>query len=147
MRRKTAVAVRDARADDSAAIAGLLGELGYPTEAGAVRHRLDRLRRSRGSRVLAAVAGRSLVGVVGLHVMPLLHRDHGLCRILALCVSRDYARRGAGTRLMEAAESIARRAGCHRVELTTAQERIGAHKFYRSLGFERASIRFAKTLG
>jgi ribosomal protein S18 acetylase RimI-like enzyme len=86
------------------------------------------------------------VGVLGLHVMPLLHRDHKLCRVLALCVSADFTRQGVGTRLMEAAESVARRAGCHRMELTTANERTGAHAFYRRLGYREASLRFAKTV-
>jgi ribosomal protein S18 acetylase RimI-like enzyme len=140
------VMVRDARASDAAAIAGLLGELGYPAEAVAVRRRLKRLRRSHGGRALVAAANGCVLGVVGLYTIPLLHRDHSLCRILALCVGADFARRGVGTKLMHAAESVARRAGCHRVELTTAPERATAHKFYRSLGYQQASVRFAKTL-
>ena len=35
--------IRDARADDGAAIASLLGQLGYETEAAAVAPRLERL--------------------------------------------------------------------------------------------------------
>jgi len=93
-----------------------------------------------------ATTGKCVVGIVGLHVMPLLHRDQKLCRVLVLCVSADFTRQGVGTRLMRAAESIARRAGCHRIELTTAAERTGAHAFYRSLGFREASLRFAKTV-
>ena len=140
------VAVRDARGSDSAAIAALLGELGYPTQAGVVERRLAGIRKAGGSRVLVATVGTRVVGVVGLHVMPLLHRDRKLCRMLALCVSADFTRQGVGTRLMGAAESVARRAGCHRMELTTAPERTGAHAFYRRLGYAEASLRFAKTV-
>ncbi len=148
MREKSRVriAVRNVRVNDSAVIARLLGELGYPTEASAVRRRLGQIRRSQGSHVLVAVARGNVVGVVGMQLMPLLHRDRGLCRILAISVDADYTRRGVGTRLLKAAESLAGRAGCHRVELTTAPERTGAHKFYRRLGYERASVRFAKTI-
>ncbi len=140
------VAVRDARDSDCAAIAALLGELGYPTQARAVERRLAGLRKAGGSRVLVATVGTSVVGVVGLQVMPLLHRDHKSCRVLALCVTADFTRQGVGTRLMRAAESVARRAGCHRMELTTATERTGAHAFYRRLGYKEASLRFAKTV-
>jgi ribosomal protein S18 acetylase RimI-like enzyme len=140
------VAVRGARPGDYAAIAALLGELGYPTQAETVKRRMARLRKPGGSRVLVAIVGTRVVGVVGLHVMPLLHRDQRLCRVLALSVSAAYARRGIGSRLVNAAEAIAGRAGCVRMELTTAAERTGAHAFYRSLGFKEASLRFAKTV-
>jgi ribosomal protein S18 acetylase RimI-like enzyme len=140
------VAVRDARDSDCAAIAGLLGELGYPAGPEAAGRRLAGIRRAGGSRVLVATVDRRVVGVVALHVMPLLHRDHKLCRVLALCVNADFTRQGVGTRLMRAAESVARRAGCHRMELTTAPERTGAHAFYRRLGYTEASLRFAKTV-
>jgi ribosomal protein S18 acetylase RimI-like enzyme len=138
------VAVRDARDNDCAPIAKLLGELGYPAGLEAARRRLVGIRKAGGSRILIATVGKRVVGVVGLHVMPLLHRDHKLCRVLALCVSADFTRQGVGTRLMCAAESVARRAGCHRMELTTAPERAGAHAFYRRLGYTEASLRFAK---
>ena len=140
------VAVRDARESDCAAIAALLGELGYPVEPRVAGRRLAGIRKAGGSRVLVATAGRRVVGFVGLHVMPLLHRDQKLCRVLALCVSADFTRQGVGTRLMRAAESVARRAGCHRMELTTAPERTDAHAFYRGLGYTEASLRFAKTV-
>jgi ribosomal protein S18 acetylase RimI-like enzyme len=140
------VAVRDARDSDCRAIATLLGEPGYPAEPEAAGRRLAGIRKAGGSRVLVATVGRRVVGIVGLHVMPLLHRDHKLCRVLALCVSADFTRQGVGTRLMGAAESFARRAGCHRIELTTAPERTGVHTFYRRLGYTEASLRFAKTV-
>lgn len=140
------VALRDARPRDCSAVASLLRELGYPTQARTVERRLIRLRKSEGSRVLVAVVGGRVVGVAGLHVMPLLHRDHGLCRILALSVTTTYRRLGVGRRLMDAVENIARRAGCHRLELTTAVERTDAHAFYRKLGYVEASKRFAKTV-
>jgi ribosomal protein S18 acetylase RimI-like enzyme len=140
------VAVRDARDSDCRAIAALLGELGYPVGPEAAGRRLTGLRKAGGSRVLVATVGRRVVGVVGLHVMPLLHRDHKLCRVLALCVNADFTRQGVGTWLMCAAESVAHRAGCHRIELTSAPERAGAHAFYRRLGYTEASLRFAKTV-
>ena len=140
------VAVRDARLEDCPAIAVLLSELGYPTTARSVERRLAILQRSRDSRILVAVNGPRAVGVTGLHIIPLLHRDWRLGRILVLAVSREFARQGIGRQLIGAVEKIARDAGCRRLELTTAAERAGAHAFYRKFGFEEASKRFAKTL-
>ena len=58
--------IRDARADDGAAIASLLGQLGYETDPGAVAPRLERLVIV-GDRVVVA----SAVDVVERNLQPL----------------------------------------------------------------------------
>jgi len=139
------VAVRDARPGDCPAIAGLMHELlGHAPQAGTVRRRLARLPRTDTSRVLVAVVDGQVVGVVGLHVIPPLHRGRRLCRVRGLCVNAAYTRQGIGRQLVNAAEAFARRAGCHSIELVTAAGRTGAHAFYRRLGFTEAAKRFAK---
>jgi GNAT superfamily N-acetyltransferase len=48
--------------------------------------------------------------------------------------------------LVEAAEAWMRKKGCKLVEVTSNDRRAEAHAFYRHMGYERTSIRFAKTL-
>ncbi|MDX6370781.1 MAG: hypothetical protein QOG93_2283, partial [Gaiellaceae bacterium] len=63
------VTIRNARPADSEAVAGLLGELGYPTTAEAVRSRLERLGIV-GDRVVVADSGDEVVGLAHLQVTP-----------------------------------------------------------------------------
>jgi GNAT superfamily N-acetyltransferase len=48
--------------------------------------------------------------------------------------------------LVEAAEDWCRERGCKLVEVTSNDRRTAAHAFYRHMGYERTSMRFAKTL-
>jgi GNAT superfamily N-acetyltransferase len=48
--------------------------------------------------------------------------------------------------LVKAAEGWFREQGCALVEVTSNDRRTAAHAFYRHMGYERTSIRFAKDL-
>jgi N-acetylglutamate synthase-like GNAT family acetyltransferase len=139
------VSVREAGAGDEAAISALLGELGYPASVEEVDRRFERLEREVGSWLWLAVEGERVVGLVGLHVMPVIEREP-LGRVTAIVVTEGERRGGIGRALMERAEAEARRQGCERLEVTTADRRSEAHAFYRGLGFEEASRRFLKRL-
>jgi GNAT superfamily N-acetyltransferase len=139
------VAIREARDGDAEAIAALLGELGYPTTAEVAGERLARLRADAASWLWVAAEGERLVGLVGLHVMPLLERGP-FARITALVVAEDWRRRGVGRALMARAHEQAVAEGCERMELSSADRRADAHAFYRDIGFEEASRRFLKYL-
>ena len=112
--------VRRAAEADAAAIAELLGQLGYPSSDEQVRTRLERFELMPGAEA---------------------------CRVTALAVAPNARRRGVGLALMEAAEALAREQGCFRVEVTCRSDRHAAHALYRDLGFEERRHRFAKELG
>jgi len=139
------VTVRDATAADAADVAGLLGELGYPTTAAEAA---DRLGRNDGRVLLAESDGR-VVGLAVLAVASQLHHAAPTARVTALVVGEPARGRGAGRRLMARAEELAREAGCHVIELTSGirPEREAAHRFYEALGYERTSYHFHRTLG
>jgi N-acetylglutamate synthase-like GNAT family acetyltransferase len=137
--------VRDAREEDSAAIADLLGQLGYPASAGAVPARIDRMRAA-GDRVVVAEVDGSVAGLAALHVSPSLEHSTPAGKLAALVVDEAHRGTGLGRALVDAMEAEARERGCGVFFLTTAEGRADAHAFYERLGLQRTGHRYAKTL-
>ena len=137
--------IRDARADDAPAVARLLTELGYPSDAGAVDERLERLQVV-GDRVLVAEVDGDVVGVAHLQVTPALERDRPAAKLGVLVVDAARRGRGIGRALVEAAEAEARLRGCELLFLTTAERREDAHAFYERVGLEQTGRRYSRTL-
>lgn len=88
----------------------------------------------------------TLLGAVTLHRMVVLHRPQPVARITSLVVDGSVRRRGHGRALLEAAEEAMLRAGCGLLEVTSHARFADAHAFYRHLGYEQSSLRFAKVL-
>ena len=138
--------LRHATPDDADRISELLGQLGYPATAAAVRRRLERLAASNADETWIAERDAEIVGLVGLHVSESLEHDGPVGKISEIVVEERFRGKGIGATLMEAAEREARRRGCVLLFLTTAERRGEAHRFYRRLGFEETGRRFAKAL-
>jgi PhnO protein len=81
-----------------------------------------------------------------MHVTPVLHRPTGVGRITALVVGEAARGHGVGRALVAEAERRLEVLGCALVEVTSNQKRTDAHDFYRRLGYEATSVRFARTL-
>ena len=137
--------IRDAAAADAAALAELLGQLGYPTTPEAVEERLERLRLV-GDRVVVAEVQGVPVGLGHLQVTPALERDRPAAKIGALVVDEAHRGRGVGRALVDALETEARARGCGLLYLTTAERRDDAHAFYQQLGLEYTGRRYGRTL-
>ncbi len=137
--------IRDARADDAAAIASLLGQLGYETEATAVPSRLERLVIV-GDRVVVAVLEDEVVGLAHLHASPTIEHESPAAKIGALVVDESHRGEGIGRALVGELEAEARARRCVLLFLTTATRREDAHAFYRRVGLEETGTRFTKTL-
>ncbi len=103
--------------------------------------------REREGEVLVASDGAEVVGVC--QVMIFTHFQHAggrCCEVESVYVRADRRGRGIGSLLLAAAEAMARAAGCYRLQLTSRNPRLVAHRFYRSLGFEQNSQGFKKSL-
>jgi GNAT superfamily N-acetyltransferase len=137
--------IRDARAADAAAIALLLTQLGYPSDADAVEERLDRLRVV-GDRVVVAQVDGEVVGLAHLQVTPALERERPAGKVGALVVDEAHRSRGIGRALVAAVEHEARLRGCELLFLTTSEGRDDAHAFYEQVGFEQTGRRYSRTL-
>lgn len=137
--------IRKVRRADAAAVAELLGELGYPCSAEDAGRRLARLGR-RNDAVFAAVDGRRVVGIVAIHLSYMLHTDSRWCRVTALVVAESHRRRGVGDALLRHAEECAVAGGAWGVELTCNERRKEAHRFYTRRGYSERRKRFFKSL-
>jgi GNAT superfamily N-acetyltransferase len=137
--------IRDALPADVQAIAGLLTQLGYPSDADAVEERLDRLRIV-GDRVFVAELDDRVVGLAHLQVTPAIERDRPAGKLGALIVDEAHRGHGVGRALVEAVEREARLRGCELVFLTTSDRRDDAHAFYERVGFEQTGRRYGRTL-
>lgn len=138
-------AVRPARPGDVAALVELITSLGAKVDEKGVRKRLAALARS-SAPPLVATLGKTVVGVAGLHVMPTLHRERPVGRINVLVIAKDQRGNGLGRLLVEAAETKLSALGCELIEITSNDSLTKAHDFYRHLGYQRTSTRFAKEL-
>jgi GrpB-like predicted nucleotidyltransferase (UPF0157 family)/GNAT superfamily N-acetyltransferase len=139
--------IRPAQAADTAAVARLLGELGYPTSEQDAGVRLARLLDRDDAGTLIYEDGGEPVGLIAYHVFDLIYRPRPHCRITALVVRADRRRRGIARALLETVEAIALARRCFRVELTTRADRPDALGFYEACGYAQRPHRLAKRLG
>jgi ribosomal protein S18 acetylase RimI-like enzyme len=140
------LSVRSANPHDSAAIAPLLAELGYPAQPHEVGGRLERMSVLADAGVLVAEAEGQVIGVAAYQIIPVLERPRPKCHISALVVAGAHRRRRAGGALVAAIERIARERGCFRLELTTRADRLEAFRFYTAVGFVERPRRLVKSL-
>lgn len=140
------IEIRPAAPADSAALATLLSQLGYPATAAELPARMMRLRAHGQSEVFVATAKGEVVGLVAVESSHLLHSAQPVAYVSALVVLDAARGSGIGQRLVAAAEDFARRAGCHRIVVTSAEHRAGAHQFYLHLGWEYTGRRFGRLL-
>jgi GNAT superfamily N-acetyltransferase len=140
------IAIREARREDSEAVAELLGELGYPTDRTRFERRLERIQRDPRSRLFVATVNDRVAGLAGFHLLPLVEHDEPGCQLTALVVGKAYRRTGVGSELVRTVEREALARGGARLLVNTAKHRGDAHAFYERLGFEATGLRFIKSL-
>jgi GNAT superfamily N-acetyltransferase len=107
---------------------------------------VEETRRRRGD-VLVAVVNDEVVGITQVMVFPHFQHTGGWCAELeSVHVRSDMRSQGIGAQLVGAAEELARREGCYRVQLTSRHVRRDAHRFYEAQGFTATSQGFKKLL-
>jgi GNAT superfamily N-acetyltransferase len=107
---------------------------------------VEETRRRRGD-VLVAIHDGEVVGVCQVMVFPHFQHTGGwCCELESVHVRADRRSQGVGAQLLEAAEALARREGCYRIQLTSRNVRVDAHRFYERQGYEPTSQGFKKLL-
>src|ERR1700736_2525993 len=140
------IGIRSAEMDDAAALASLMGELGYETTSDEMQMRLRRILPNSLYRAFVAVSHGKVCGVVVTgHYESFEHNDPS-GRVLALVVSKTMRGHGVGRALMEAAEKDFVARNIKRIALNTRFDREDAHKFYETVGYTRTGFRFTKNL-
>src|SRR4051812_44478620 len=128
--------IRPARSADAETVNELLGQLGYPhDDRAATAARLQAWFDDPASAAYIAETGDESLGVIAVHVCPFFEREGAWGRITALVVSDRARGYGVGSRLVEAAESFAAGHGCVRMEVTSNDRRLDAHRFYQRRGY------------
>jgi ribosomal protein S18 acetylase RimI-like enzyme len=137
--------LREARAEDALAVAALIAPLGFELDAATVAANLAALGKQ-GDPILVIAEGERLVGLCGVARTVTVHRRQPVGRITLLVVAEEARGRGFGRQLVVEAERRLTALGCSLMEVTSNDRLTEAHAFYRHLGYERTSMRFAKPL-
>ena len=138
--------VRPAAQRDTAALAALMAHLGYPTDAGTMGARMERVTALPGYAAWVAESDGEVIGMVGAMIgWPFVY-DTPYARILALVVDPGHRGRGAGAAMVRTVEEWARTHGASSLHLTAGNQRTDAHLFYSRVGFDDNGKRFFKRL-
>ncbi len=130
------VTIRRATIEDAETLAGLAGELGYPTTPTQMRLRLEVTTRSSHHAVFVAEQD-SVVGWIQVSVVMSLETGDS-AEIRGLVVAEGHRSRGVGRLLVETAEAWARERGFGRIRVRSNVVRERTLQFYRRLGYQPA---------
>jgi GNAT superfamily N-acetyltransferase len=135
-RLNTDIGVRGARSTDAARIAGLSGQLGYPTSEKQMKARLrDALKHKDGACFVAESREDGVIGWIHVSTTPLLEVERR-AEVNGLVVEETTRSRGAGAVLLAAAEKWARAKRCKSMSVRSNVLRERAHGFYLRNGYE-----------
>ncbi|MFH7245703.1 MAG: GNAT family N-acetyltransferase [Spirulina sp.] len=138
--------LRPATVADTAVIARLLDDLGYPGDLNFLTRSIQRQLDHPDAILLVAVVDDAVVGVISLHFIPQLALPGDFCRISYLCVSPKARGQGIGTALESRAYEMAQAQGCDRMEVHCHSRRVDAHRFYTRQGYTESPKYLVKNI-
>ncbi|ATO19864.1 GNAT family N-acetyltransferase [Acinetobacter sp. LoGeW2-3] len=133
---------------DLYAIHDLTAQLGYPTTLENIQQRWQNIHQDPNYQTLVVEHEQRVIGYAGLIQEYSWEFDEGYLRIQAFVVDEAYRGQGVGKRLIAAIEDLAKQRGLKLIQVNSGnrEERLSAHAFYQSLGFDAYSIGFRKYL-
>ena len=100
---------------------------------------------SPGHELVVAEEDGEVIGTLVLLIVPNL--SHGAlpwALVENMVVDRQHRRSGVGRLLIDYATTRAQGAGCYKIVLSSNKKRPGAHRFYRTVGFEPTAHGFRR---
>lgn len=142
------IVLRSCVPQDFESLLGLLARLAPESalDAGLLRRSYFRGFETGAVRYVGAFVPEAMLGFGAISVRHGLWSSDCLGHVDELVVDDAGRRQGIGTRLLQAAEVVAREMGCTRIELDSGFHREEAHQFYAGLGYERRAVLFSKSL-
>jgi GNAT superfamily N-acetyltransferase len=107
----------------------------------------DEIKAMPGHELLVAEEDGVVVGTMVLLIVP--NFSHGAlpwAMVENLVIDPAHRRKGIGRLLMDYALSLAREAGCYKLQLLSSTKRKEAHRFYKRLGFKTSAYGFRSYL-
>lgn len=96
---------------------------------------------------VAVLENEMIVGCAFAEVKEDFVRPSRILYVTYVAVDKNFMKQGIGRKLFDRIELECRKRQCSAIELTSANYRIGAHKFYEKLGFtEKDTTMFIKEL-
>ncbi|MGC1903103.1 MAG: GNAT family N-acetyltransferase [Candidatus Acidiferrum sp.] len=127
--------IRRAKPSDVPRLASLAGELGYPTTTAEMKIRLRRVKPAANNAIFVAEDGGDVIAWIHVSVSYLLEVPLR-AEVNGLVVSEACRSKGAGARLLDAAERWARTKKCEGMSVRSNVMRVRAHSFYERNGYE-----------
>jgi predicted N-acetyltransferase YhbS len=138
------LALRAPRGGDAPKIACLLDQFGYPANANDITSRLARMIGNPETYARVAIADGTVIGIGAVHFIDILEGDQPLAALVLLIVDEHHRGHGTGTALVQELEREAKARGSFGIAVHSGQQRVGAHAFYRQLGYELTGERMLK---
>lgn len=137
------ITVRPAQPQDSAQIAELATQLGYPSNPSETARRLGEIQRSSESCIFVAqLGGGEIAGWIGMFVFRSI-ADEPRVEISGFVVDEAIRSQGIGAQLLERAEQWAREKGYSLITLRCNAIRDRAHAFYERHGYQHTKTQKA----
>ena len=130
------VTTRDASIEDADRLSDLASQLGYPVEAKAVAHRLEKYRGNPDERVIVAIKGAHVIGWTSAGVVDHFYTPVYV-EISGLVVDSANRGAGAGKSLVDEVKRWTRKKGISSLKLRANVIRNDAHRFYEREGFRK----------
>lgn len=140
--------IRKARVRDLPSILALYSEIEeadcQPPSLKSARKTLSRIQSYPDYGIYVVSSRDRIVGTFALLIMDnLAHHGTPSGVVEDVVVAKHWQRKGIGRQMMKYAMKRCREAGCYKLALSSNVKRVGAHRFYKSLGFKKHGYSFA----